>query len=486
MAGIKITHNQISKIDRAIFSSFIEQMGRAVYGGIYDPAHPCSDENGFRLDVIRLIKEMNVKYVRYPGGNFVSNYRWKDGVGQIRTPVYDVVWKQYEPNIFGTDEFMKWAEVAGVEPMIVVNLGSGSPQEAAELVEYCNCEKGYWAEQRKSNGRAEPYKIKYWCLGNEMDGDWQVGHKSASDYAEAAFNAAVLMKEKDPSIRLVLCGSSAFDMPSCPEWDKIVLSKCFDYVDFISMHKYYCYDKTPEGLCDFMASSNNLRKGIEKIRTVIEEVKREKVSEKEIYISLDEWNIWYNDPVPWERLWEIGPKRVENVYSSIDATVMASLLCTLINNCDIIKVACLAQLVNVIAPIMTGKNGCFRQTIFYPFKAISDNFSGEIFQCVNECEKENSKCFGEYSGINSAFAYDKEKKEGALLVCNLMGKEQELKIVIDGFEVEPYELIKMSGLPDVCNVEENEFAAVSVIQKHLRNTIKILPYSWAIIKFKEK
>ena len=486
MAKINVSTKKIGDIDKALFSSFVEQMGRAVYGGIYQPGHPSADEDGFRRDVIKEIKELNIKYVRYPGGNFVSNYRWKDGIGKNRVPVYDIVWKQYEPNLFGIDEFMAWAKKTDIEPIMAVNLGSGSPDEAAELVEYCNCETGYWAEQRKLNGHEKPYGIKYWCLGNEMDGEWQIGFKSAEDYAKIAKEAAVKMKDKDPTIKLVVCGSSSFDMPSCPDWDKTVLDVCFDEVDFLSMHKYYCYDKKPENIPTFMAVSQNLDQGFRKIKGIIEEIKQKKGSGKNIYISFDEWNIWYSGQEPWEGLWTLGPKRVENVYTAIDATVFASLMSSMLNHCDVVKIACLAQLVNVIAPIMTTETDVYKQTIYYPFKAISDNASGSVYACTVDCDERVTETYGKVKTACATFTYDESKEEGTLLFCNFKNCNERFNIELNDFiDLVPYEIISMSGLPDLANTAEAMNEVTPEVSAIRTKEITAKPYSWNVVKYKK-
>ena len=202
-------------IDKRIYGSFVEHLGRCVYGGIYEPGHPEADENGFRLDVMKLIQELQVPVVRYPGGNFVSGYNWEDGIGpkESRPRRLELAWGTLEPNTFGTDEFMAWCKKTGTEPMMAVNLGTRGPDEARQLVEYCNHPGGtYLSDLRKKYGSVLPYNVKLWCLGNEMDGPWQMGSKTAVEYGRTAYEAAKLMKWVDPSIETVLCGSSGWHM----------------------------------------------------------------------------------------------------------------------------------------------------------------------------------------------------------------------------------------------------------------------------------
>ncbi|WP_402372246.1 arabinosylfuranosidase ArfA [Isoptericola rhizosphaerae] len=376
MADARITlHPDFRRgtVDRRLFGSFVEHLGRAVYTGIYEPGHTAADEHGFRRDVADLTRELGVSMVRYPGGNFVSNYVWEDGVGPVaeRKPFLDLAWRTVEPNLVGTDEFLQWAEREGIEPMMAVNLGTRGVDAAAALVEYCNGEAGTrWADLRIANGRTEPYGVRLWCLGNEMDGPWQIGHKDAHEYGKLAAEAGKAMKLVDPSIELVVCGSSSMQMPTFGEWERTVLSYTYDLVDHVSMHAYYEEHDGDRG--SFLASGTAMDRFIDRVVASADAVGAERRSEKKITISFDEWNVWYLETrFPGETNLPIqrdAPRIIEDVYSALDAVVVGDLLVTLLNHADRVPVAALAQLVNVIAPIMTEPGGeAWRQPTFYPF-----------------------------------------------------------------------------------------------------------------------
>jgi alpha-N-arabinofuranosidase len=364
---------RVGTVDRRLFGSFVEHLGRAVYTGIYEPGHPTADEHGFRRDVADLTHELGVSMLRYPGGNFVSNYRWEDGVGPVeqRKPFLDLAWRTVEPHLVGTDEFLQWAEREGVEPMMAVNLGTRGVEAAAALVEYCNGEAGTrWADLRIANGRAEPYGVRLWCLGNEMDGPWQIGHKDAHEYGKLAAEAGKAMKLVDPTIDLVVCGSSSMQMDTFGAWEQTVLSYTYDLVDHISMHAYY--EELDGDRASFLGSGTGMDRFIRRVVASADAVGAQRRSDKQITISFDEWNVWYLESrFPGESNLPIqrdAPRIIEDVYSALDAVVVGDLLVTLLNHADRVPVACLAQLVNVIAPIMTEPGGeAWRQPTFHPF-----------------------------------------------------------------------------------------------------------------------
>ena len=479
----------IGELQDEIFSTFVEHLGRQIYGGIYQPEHPTADEDGFRTDVMDLVKDLNLNYVRYPGGNFVSGYNWKDGIGPNREPKVETTASQLEPNTIGVDEFMKWAEKVGVEVMMAVNLGDGTPESAGELVQYCNGTSGYWAEQRKANGREEPYNVKYWYLGNEMDGDWQIGHCNAFEYSERANAAAALMKAEDPTIKLIYCGSCSMASGTFPSWDKTVMSKCVENMDYISIHSYFSYDRKDENLNAFLNSYRLLDGFITKVEEIVEDGIVKASVEKEIKISLDEWNVWYSDEGSdySQGTNVVGPPRCENVYSSMDATVVASLMSTIINHCDTIGIACMAQLVNVIAPIMVDPDGdAICQTIYYPFKYMNDNARGSAFECDVKVTTMNAGNYGDVPSGCAAFTFDEETKEGTMLVCNLSGTERRLKYSLNGFgNVQPYEVIGMEGNTKLKNTLTSPDSILPTLNRTAQGeSIVIKPYSWNIIKFK--
>ncbi len=481
--------NEISPLSEGLFSTFVEQLGRQVYGGIYQPSHMTSDNDGFRKDVIDLVKELGTKYVRYPGGNFVSGYNWKDGIGKTRTPKIDTTANQLDPNTIGVDEFMKWADKVGMEVMMAVNLGNGTAESAGELVEYCNATSGKWAEERKSNGHAEPYGIKYWCLGNEMDGDWQIGHCNAYEYAERANEAAEKMKKADPDIKLIYCGSSSPGSATFRSWDRTVIANCYDNIDCLSIHSYFSYNRTDNEMGKFLSSATVLDGYITTIRDIIEEEKEKHENKRDVKISLDEWNIWYSDEGnDWSQGKDVvGPKRCENVFSSLDATVVGSLLSVIINNADIIDIACMAQLVNVIAPIMVDPNGdAIRQTIFYPYKHVIDSAKGKAYKTQVKVTPLNSTDYSTIPSATVSVTYDESTKEGMILVCNLSGIQRRVILEANGFgKVTPYKLITMNGNTNVKNTLAKPNQAVpKTIDLNVDQKVSVGPYSWNVIKFK--
>lgn len=375
----------ISPLDRRIFGTFVEHMGRCVYGGIYEPDHPTADENGFRGDVMALTKELGPTIVRYPGGNFLSGYNWEDGVGpKDKRPVRrDLAWGSTETNRFGTNEFMDWCRAAGVEPMFAVNLGTRGPDAARNFIEYCNHPGGtYWSDLRRSHGYEKPHDIKFWCLGNEMDGPWQICKKTAYEYGRAAQETAKVMRWACDDLELAACGSSFRGMPTYGAWEYEVLDICFEHVDYISLHQYFRNDD--DDIAKFLTAIDDLGSFITEVAAIADAVAAKRRSSKRIMLSLDEWNVWYKAHGG-EHLrkpgWPEAPRLIEETYNFEDALVVGGVLITLMNNADRVKAACLAQLVNVIGPIMTEPGGAaWRQTIFHPF-ALSSRFGrGEVLR----------------------------------------------------------------------------------------------------------
>jgi alpha-L-arabinofuranosidase len=364
---------QISTLDPRVFGSFLEQLGRAVYTGIYEPGSRLSDANGFRTDVMAEIHGLGVPIIRWPGGNFVSGYHWLDGVGpkKDRPRVLDRAWNTLETNQFGTNEFMTWCKQAGTEPLMGLNFGTGSAEMAAALVEYCNVDKGTrWSDLRRQHGYEEPHNVKYWCLGNEMDGPWQIGHMSAHEYGEKAADAARQMRVIDPSLKLIACGSSGPFMPTFLEWDRQVLEECYNEVDGISLHRYFGNSEETGGDSSrYLAMNLAMDRQIEQISAVADVVGGIKRSNKRLWLSFDEWNVWYRarggDATDGHR--QAAPHLLEEVYNLEDALLVGGLVNSLLRHSDRVKVACLAQLVNVIAPLMTNETGVLRQTIYYPY-----------------------------------------------------------------------------------------------------------------------
>jgi len=377
---------EIGKVDDRLFGSFIEHLGRAVYGGIYEPGHPEADEEGFRKDVLDLVKELQVPVVRYPGGNFVSGYNWEDGVGpkEQRPKRLELAWETIETNEFGTNEFVSWAKKAGTEVMMAINLGTRGPDAARHFVEYCNHPgNSHYSDLRRSHGYEEPHNIKLWCLGNEMDGPWQICHKTADEYGRVAHEAAKVMKMVDPSIELVLCGSSNMNMSTFAAWEATVLEHAYDLVDYISIHTYY--DNYADDIGSFLAKSVDMDQFISSVVAICDYVKAKKRRDKTIHLSFDEWNVWFHTREADKKVepWQVAPPLLEDIYTFEDALLVGAMLITLLKHADRVKIACLAQLVNVIAPIMTETGGrAWRQTTYYPFMHASLYGRGDVLNSV--------------------------------------------------------------------------------------------------------
>ncbi|PZG02077.1 arabinosylfuranosidase ArfA [Micromonospora deserti] len=404
----------IGPVRRRLFGGFVEHLGRHVYDGIYEPGHPSAGPDGFRRDVIELVKELGVTTVRYPGGNFVSGYNWEDGVGPVagRPRRLDLAWHSTETNEIGLHEFQGWLDQVGSELMLAVNLGTRGPKEAIELLEYANVPSGTArTEQRRANGRAEPFGIRMWCLGNEMDGPWQLGHRNAEDYGKLASMTAKAMRQLDPGLELVVCGSSGRDMPTFGEWERVVLEHTYEDVDYISCHAYY---QEREGdLASFLASGVDMDAFIEAVVATADHVRALKRSDKRIDISFDEWNIWY---LPnWEEQartftiddWPVAPRLLEDVYSVADAVTLGGLLISLLNHADRVASASLAQLVNVIAPIMTEPGGpAWRQTTFFPFSLTSRTAQGSALKVALDADATTTAKFGDVPVVAAAATFD--------------------------------------------------------------------------------
>lgn len=370
----------IGEVDERIFGSFVEHMGRAVYGGLYEPGHPAAGRDGWRRDVLALTRELGVTIVRYPGGNFVSGYDWEDGVGPRRgRPVRrDLAWRSLEPNTVGTDEFLAWTRLAGVAPMLAVNLGTRGAAEARNLVEYCNAATGTrYSDWRASNGHAAPYGVGVWCLGNEMDGPWQIGHTTAEDYGRRALEAGTAMRRVDPSIELVACGSSGSAMPTFGTWEETVLDIAWDVTDFISLHAYYD-PAAYEAVEDFLACSLDLERMIERVAVIADHVAERKGSRRRMGLSVDEWNVWHLAEHRAREERDQGldfgraPALAEDEQDVADALAVGGLLIALLRHADRVRIACLAQLVNVIPAIRTIDGGpAWRQTSFHVFADVA-------------------------------------------------------------------------------------------------------------------
>jgi alpha-N-arabinofuranosidase len=389
----------IGRTDPRLFGAFVEHLGRCVYGGLYEPGHPTADAKGFRRDVLELVQELGPTIMRYPGGNFVSGYNWEDGVGpaEKRPKRLDYAWFSTEPNSFGTNEFIDWCRSAKVEPMLAVNLGTRGPQDAGYFLEYCNHPGGTaLSDLRRQHGWSKPHGVKFWCLGNEMDGPWQTGAKTAEEYARIAVEAAKIMRWADKTIELAACGSSGRSMPTFGSWEDTVLQHCFDDVEWISLHTYL--NNWKDDAPSFLASPDLMDAFIEEVVAIADAVAAKRRSDKRIMLSFDEWNVWYRTRRPRENRvkpgWPIAPPILEEVYSMEDALAFGGACISLLNHADRVRCACLAQLVNVIAPIMTETGGpAWRQTIFHPFAQMSRLGRGDVLRAKIDCEGYAASCY---------------------------------------------------------------------------------------------
>ena len=395
------TDRIIGEVDKNLYGNFVEHLGRCVYGGIYEPGSPLSDANGFRKDVMEAVKGLNVSLIRYPGGNFVSNYHWLDGVGpkNERIPRMELAWARLETNEFGTNEFIKYCRAVGSEPYLSVNMGTGTIEEAQRWVEYCNIKDGpYYAELRKKHGFPEPYNVKYWSLGNEMDGDWQMGHLNAEDYSKKALEAAKLMRLTFPDIKLIGAGSSNYRAYADPDhWNRTILTELKNEIDYIALHMYV--GNPEDNYYNFLSTPLAMEQRTQIVRGMINEAMQsaDRGSRPPIYIAWDEYNVWYRARTEESQR---GTRALEEKYDLEDALVIGGFLNVFIRNADIVKMANMAQLVNVIAPVFAESNGMFKQTIYYPLELFAKNMHGKSLDLFVDCPGYDTDEF--YLGLGEA------------------------------------------------------------------------------------
>lgn len=431
-------HFAVGPVNRRLFGSFVEHLGRCVYDGIYEPGHPSADEEGYRTDVIELVRELGVSTIRYPGGNFVSGYRWEDGVGprDKRPRRLDLAWHSTETNEIGLDEFSSWLRKVDSDLMYAVNLGTRGVQDALDVLEYANIRSGTTlSDRRVANGVAEPHGIRMFCLGNEMDGPWQLGHGTAEDYARLASKTARAMRQVDPDLELVVCGSSSAHMPTFGVWERIVLEETYDDVDYISCHAYY--EPKNDDYGSFLASAVDMDRFIDSVSATADHVKAVRDSDKTMYISFDEWNVWYQsrynevDKITDVEDWPVAPRLLEDAYSVVDAVVFGNLLISLLRHADRVTSASLAQLVNVIAPIMTEPGGpAWRQTTYYPFSVTSALARGVTLELKLDCPTYRTELYGDVPIVDAVATHDAESGRTAVFMVN-RSLDEEVTIDID-------------------------------------------------------
>jgi len=419
-------HFTVGAVNRRLFGSFVEHLGRCVYDGIYEPGHPSADPDGFRTDVMELVRELGVSAIRYPGGNFVSGFRWEDSVGprEERPSRLDLAWHSTESNEVGLDEFAGWLEKVGSELMYAVNLGTRGVLEAVDVLEYANIRSGTTlSDARIKNGRVDPHRIRMWCLGNEMDGPWQLGHRNAEDYGKLASQTAKAMRQLDGDLELVVCGSSNASMPTFGSWEHTVLRHTYDDVDYISCHAYY--EERDGDAGSFLAVATNMDHFIESVVATADTVRAELGRSKRINISFDEWNVWYNTRFHAEEQitdierWPTAPRLLEDSYSVIDAVVVGNLLISLLKHADRVTAASLAQLVNVIAPIMTEPGGpAWRQTTFFPFAITSRLAVGDALEVRLTGDTYTTALYGEVPLVDAVATHDPATGRSAVFLVN--------------------------------------------------------------------
>ena len=483
---------KIAEIDKRIYGSFIEHLGRAVYGGIWQPGHKTADEDGFRRDVLDLVRELNVPIVRYPGGNFVSNFYWEDSVGPVeeRPSRLELAWRSTEPNRIGINEFAAWCKKAGAEVMQAVNLGTRGIEAACNLLEYCNHPSGTkYSDLRIAHGVKDPHNIKVWCLGNEMDGPWQTGHKTAAEYGHLADETAKAMKQIDPSIELVLCGSSNTGMPTFPEWESTALDWAYNSVDYISLHTYY--DNEADDIGEFLAKSLDMDTFIQSVVSICDSVGAKKHSAKKINLSFDEWNVWYHSKKADAEMapWQVAPPQLEDIYNFEDALLVGCMLMTLLRNAGRVKMACLAQLVNVIAPIMTNGEKAWAQTIFYPYLHASRYGRGTSLKAAPDCGVYTTSSGREVPVIETAAVWNAEEKALTLFAVNKSAEPVELETSLEGFgclqaaehiTMQGYGLKETNTADNPENVIPHSDGETRVEGDTARSVLR--PYSWNVIR----
>ncbi len=482
-------HFTIGQIDRRIYGSFIEHLGRAVYGGIYEPEHETADDQGFRQDVLDLVKKLNVPIVRYPGGNFVSGYNWEDGTGDKakRPRKMELAWQTVETNQVGIGEFQEWARRANSQVMMAVNLGTRGPEEARNCLEYCNGTLDtHYAQLRREHGFADPFDIKVWCLGNEMDGPWQICSKTAEEYGRTATETAKLMKWVDPSVELVACGSSNYDMPTFGDWELTVLDHVYEHVDYLSLHQYYG-NPTNETL-EYLCNAVDMDAFIKATAAICDAVKAKKHAKKTLNLSFDEWNVWFHSNEADKKIekWQVAPPQLEDVYTFEDALLVGSMLMTLQNNCDRVKMACLAQLVNVIAPIMTENGGkAWAQTIFYPFMYASAYGNGTTLRTVIQSDTFSTAKHENVPFLAASVLDDSEKKELIVYAVN-RSLEEDISLTLSAEGFGAYKLLEHVELYSddlkAVNTKDHDRVMPNQVAVDSEN-IRLKKHSWNMLRF---
>lgn len=493
-----------AEFDRRVLGSFLEHLGRAVYTGVYQPGSSLADAKGFRTDVAREVKELGVPIVRYPGGNFVSGYNWLDGVGPKtqRPTVLDRAWNTLESNQFGTNEFVDWCAQVGTEPLLGMNFGTGTVESALAYVEYCNLARGTrWSDLRRSHGYERPHGVKYWCLGNEMDGPWQIGQLQAREYGRKARDAAKQMRVVDPKLQLIACGSSGTFMPTYLVWDREVLEECYDQVDGLSLHAYYGNTKELSGnsASRYLAMNLDMDRHIHEVSAVCDYVQGLQRSSKRLWLSFDEWNVWYRarDEQAMDGRGTAAPRLLEEVYNLEDALLVGGFVNTLLRNSDRVRVACLAQLVNVIAPLVTNDQGVLRQSTYYPYAWALRYARGRVLDLRVESEtypitptglQADFARTGDVPFVDVVATLDEPGGQAALLVLN-RDTSDERELTVEWDDIAPKRVLACETLTGLDLKAFNTFDAPRrVVPQALtaptasnRMTLELPPRSYTVV-----
>ncbi|GAA4794680.1 alpha-N-arabinofuranosidase [Streptomyces ziwulingensis] len=486
----------VGEVNPRLFGSFVEHLGRCVYTGIHEPGHPTADEAGLRQDVLELVRELGVTAIRYPGGNFVSGYKWEDSVGpaEDRPRRLDLAWRSTETNRFGLSEYIAFLRKIGpqAEPMMAVNLGTRGVAEALELQEYANHPAGTaLSDLRVHHGDKDPFGIRLWCLGNEMDGPWQTGHKTAEEYGRAAAETARAMRQIDPGVELVACGSSGQSMETFAQWEATVLEETYDLVDLISLHAYY--EPLDGDVDSFLASAVDMESFIENVVATCDHIGARRKSRKRINLSFDEWNVWYLSRADAQVAaldWPEAPRLLEDNYSVTDAVVFGSLLIALLRHADRVTVACLAQLVNVIAPIMTEPGGpAWRQTTFFPFAQASKHGRGEVLDVRVDSPTYRTEKYGEADLLHATAVRAEDGTVTVFAVNRSRTGALPLEVTLGGLGLTG--VVEHSALADADPDARNTLAEPERVVPHevagtaLRDgtlTAALEPLSWNVIR----
>jgi alpha-N-arabinofuranosidase len=488
------TNRVIAPISPLLFGGFAEHMGRCIYEGIYDPKSSHADEHGLRKDVMEALRDQAYTIIRYPGGNFLSGYNWLDGVGtKVQRPRRrELAWQSLETNQFGTNEFMEFCAAIQAAPMLAVNMGTGSIQSASDLVEYCNVLGGtYWSDLRASHGYRTPHGVRYWCVGNEMDGPWQIGHLDAVEYGKKALEAAKMMKWQDPTIETILCGSSGDQMPTYPEWDCTALEIAWEHIDYLSLHYYT--NNHEQDTASYLASAARLERFVDTLEGTLRYVKAKRRSKHDVYLSWDEWQVWHSIGTPMQGKWTEAPHLAEDIYNLEDALVVAQWLNVFLRKSHILKIACVAQIVNVISWLHTRGDELMKQPSYYAFKLVSNLARGVALDVLVNAPMVQTKQYDAVPMLDVSSSFEVEKGQGAIFLVNRNQTESVVTDLIwqNGETIRVEEAWQLAGSdPKESNTwdQPNRLVAHPVSAPTIEGTravIQLPPLSFTAITFRQ-